>query len=197
MKKDKVVFISSSDLVAEINLIKYLTFYHLDEKQNAVKIFSYYETLKQLLNTPIKNYTGLSLFSSDTVEHNLTEPVIEEFKSLLRKIDPSWWVDSFDRYLAQAEEYLPKAVKFMITDFNHEESICSQLAMENPIIRIDSNKLPVNDYRLNLPDFNSLITKQNVFHIESPHDSILLEKEDLNKGLLKRVSSIIEEINND
>ena len=197
MKKDKVVFISSSDLVAEVNLIKYLTVYHLEDKQNAVKIFSYYETLKQLLNDPLKNYTGLSLFSSDSVENNLTTPLLEEFKLLLRKIDPNWWTDSFDRYLEQGKQYLPDAVKFIITDINHEESICSELAMNTPLIRIDSKKLPTDNHRLNLNNFEAIITKQNVFYLQNPHSSILLEKEDLNKNTLKKVSSIMEEINND
>jgi len=197
MKKDKLIFLSSSDLTAEVNMIKYMTHFHLNEKQNAIKVFSYYETAKQLLNDKIKNYTGLSLFSTDEQELNYTYDFVEEFKKLLRKIDPDWWVDTFDGYLKQAYEYLPPAVKFIITDFNHREAITSELAMKHPIIRIDSTKLPASDYFINKKDFDSLITKQKVFYIKSNHEEILFEKEELNQQLINKISSIFDEINSD
>lgn len=196
MKKDKTILISSSDLVAEVNAIKYLT-HHFLETQNAVKIFSYYESLKQMLNNQIKNYTGLSLFSTDHVELSYTYPVINAYKDMLRKIDNNWWTDRFDEYLEQAYSFLPPAVKFLISDFNHKEAICSNKAMNYPIIRIDSKKQNSSENYIQLDDFKSLITKQNVYFVKNSHDSIITEKEDLNQKTVKKISSIITDINHD
>ena len=139
MKKDKLIYISASDPVTEINLLKYITFSIL-QSDNALKVISCYERIKEQINKISTPYIGLSAFTEDPKEKEILWPLFKAYRDTLSKLDPAWWPDQSDAYLSSLTEHVPEAVKFIATHCNSRGLIQSSLRRKNTLIRAEGKR---------------------------------------------------------
>ena len=196
MKKEKLIYISASDPVSEINLLKYITHQILQE-DNALKVLSCYERIKEQIDKVTRPYVGLSAYSEDPKEKAILWPLLKAYRNLMLDLDPNWWEDQSDGYISSLIEHLPPAVKFIATHCNSSGLIRSPLRRKSTLIRAEGAtpyKEDVFDY-LSENAFNEAVGNDSYRSITVPNTSVIMDKDDIDEKFLKKVSRLLSEIN--
>jgi hypothetical protein len=195
MKKDKLIFLSADCPMAEVNFIKYFTKVTLEE-QNALKIISCYESLKQDLEKLCHSKIGISPFTRDETELNIVGPLIEGYHEAMQRLDPEWWAQASDSYILSLMDALPPAVKFIATECNEKVLLNSPLRLDSVLVRITGLKGECNPLAyLSQEQFKAQSQKNADYSLNITSSISVESDEDICDKSLKAVRNLINSLN--
>ena len=195
MKKDKLIFISADCPVAEGNFIKYYTKITLEE-QNALKVISCYESLKQDLEKICHSKIGISPFTRDLSELNIMRAMITGYHDTMQMLDPEWWAQASDAYILSLTDALPPAVKFLVSECNEESLLNSPLRLDSALVRVTGSTIPTNPIGyLSKKQFDAQSQKSPTYSVSINNAESVELEEDICKKSLASVQQLINSLN--
>jgi hypothetical protein len=99
---EKIVFLSSSDFVAETNAARYITKIVTEDKP--LKVLSCFERMKDQLNSFCMTNVGMSPFSQQDFQQKTLYPLLSGYKSTMSNLDPNWWRIELEKYIESITE---------------------------------------------------------------------------------------------
>jgi hypothetical protein len=193
--KDKIIFISGSSYLAELNLVKYITRIVL-RRDNAIKVLSSYEKIKENLDNLCVTNIGMSAHTTEQKERELLNPLFGSYSHLMNYLNEGWWAEQGELYISSLMKFLPPAVKFLITDCNSKALLQAPLCQDNPVVRVKNNdKTPSLFPHLSDSEFKGAIDGRPYFKLNLQGETHIDKEEDIVPCDLKETENLLSQIN--
>ena len=197
--KNKIIFLSCSDIVTQTNVSKMITKCILEDRKSALKFISADESLKNDLNDLCLQRIGISPFTLDSFELKLLSPFLRSYRNVLLSMDAYFWKERSEKYINKLLESVPKAVQFFVTDFNYPDLFEIDLGLEYKpkLIRFEgASKKVENEDFLNLVEFQKANKNRNYHLFNFYNDKNLLTEDDIPDNLKDQTNKMLNEILN-
>lgn len=187
---EKIVFLSSSDFVAETNAARYIT--KIITEKKPLKVLSCFERMKDQLNSFCMTNVGMSTFSQEDFQQKTLYPLLSGYKSTMSNLDPNWWRMELEKYIESITESIPDVVRFLFTECSSPEMINLAHEKDYLILRAQgtstaedsSGYIPIDPFRI-------LSKKCRVESFCIDNDRHHTQQEDINEDQLSKISKII------
>lgn len=187
---EKIVFLSSSDFVAETNAARYITKIVTEDKP--LKVLSCFERMKDQLNSFCMTNVGMSPFSQQDFQQKTLYPLLSGYKSTMSNLDPNWWRIELEKYIESITESIPDVVRFLFTECSSSEMIDLACERDFLILRAQGTSTAEDSSGyMSLESFRVLSKKCRVESFCIDNDRHHAQQEDINEDQLSKISKII------
>ena len=197
MVPDKVIFLSSSDLVAQTNFCKLITRAFISNNK-AVKIFSAFESLKQDVQDICAQKIGISPFTTSQKEYELLADFLISYRNLLDEVSEDFWRNRCEVYIENLIKNIPPQVRFVVTDVNTVDMLNVKSSAKFHLVRVEGKNKKDSTHKgfLPLSEFKKHTKNLHVHNFKMPNEKDFLTNEDVPDMLYAKIENFVNELFN-